>query len=225
MTAPSPVPPAKLPGKALLGLGISALLLFTAIALEIYNHSMRQGITVRTVADPAQEPLLQPVAPGSRLPSQAELNPAPNAAPAATLSRPGGMPPGHPGSGVAPRPAGAPGDDSGEAPPETVESLVRDGRALAIRLKCITCHSEDGKPASSSSFFKLYGKQSLLKDGTQVTVDEAYIRESILEPQAKVVAGPTVVMPSFKGVVSEHDLRALVAYIKALQGTANPNEK
>ncbi len=56
-----------------------------------------------------------------------------------------------------------------------------------------------------------------MQDGQKVTVDENYVRESILEPQAKIVNGYPPVMPSFKGVVSDEDISAIIAYMKTLK--------
>ena len=55
-----------------------------------------------------------------------------------------------------------------------------------------------------------------LEDGRTITADENYIRESILDPGAKVVSGFKPVMPTFQGLVSEEQLNALVAYVKSL---------
>jgi len=57
-----------------------------------------------------------------------------------------------------------------------------------------------------------------LQEGTTVTADENYIRESILDPRAKIVAGYQPIMPTFKGLVSEEGLLQLIAYIKSLEG-------
>jgi cytochrome c oxidase subunit 2 len=62
----------------------------------------------------------------------------------------------------------------------------------------------------------VFGKPVLLEDGRTVTADENYIRESILDPGAKVVNGFKPVMPTFQGLVSEEQLNALVAYLKSL---------
>ena len=56
----------------------------------------------------------------------------------------------------------------------------------------------------------------LLQDGRTITADENYIRESILDPGAKVVTGYKPVMPTFQGLVTEEQLNALVAYVKSL---------
>jgi cytochrome c oxidase subunit 2 len=66
----------------------------------------------------------------------------------------------------------------------------------------------------------VFGKQTALQTGASVLVDEGYIRESITNPQAKLVAGFGPIMPTFQGQISEDQLVQLVAYIKSLQGTA-----
>jgi len=65
----------------------------------------------------------------------------------------------------------------------------------------------------------LFGKQVQLQDGRTVTVDENYVRESILDPKAKVAAGYEPIMPNFTGLLSEEQLAQLIAYIKSIGGT------
>ena len=62
----------------------------------------------------------------------------------------------------------------------------------------------------------VFGHQVTLANGQKLTVDEAYIRESILTPTAKMVAGFPPLMPTFQGVVSEEQIAQLTAYIKSL---------
>jgi cytochrome c oxidase subunit 2 len=62
----------------------------------------------------------------------------------------------------------------------------------------------------------LFGRPVKLSDGTTVIADEAYIRESVLYPSAKIVAGYQPIMPTYKGQVSEEQLLQLMAYIKSL---------
>jgi cytochrome c oxidase subunit 2 len=64
----------------------------------------------------------------------------------------------------------------------------------------------------------LFGKQVQLQDGRTVTVDENYVRESILDPKAKVAAGYEPIMPNFTGLLSEEQLAQLIAYIKSIGG-------
>jgi cytochrome c oxidase subunit II len=97
-------------------------------------------------------------------------------------------------------------------------SLASAGAALFEQLGCVTCHVGPG--ARGPQLAGLFGKRVQLQNGQTVTADEAYIRESILDPRAKLVAGYQPLMPTFKGLVSEEGLMQLIAYIKE-QGTAN----
>lgn len=81
---------------------------------------------------------------------------------------------------------------------------------------CNTCHSIDGKPGIGPSFRGIFGEQVRTADGGSVTVDENYIRESILTPTAKVVNGFQPVMPSYQGLLKEREIDALIEYIKTL---------
>jgi cytochrome c oxidase subunit 2 len=90
------------------------------------------------------------------------------------------------------------------------------GKTLFVKNACATCHSVDGTKLTGPSFKGLYGRDETLTTGT-VKVDENYIRESILNPQAKVVAGYPPVMPTFKGVLDDKKIDALIAYLKTLQ--------
>jgi cytochrome c oxidase subunit 2 len=95
------------------------------------------------------------------------------------------------------------------------------GEKLFAEKACITCHVANGT-GRAPSFNGLYGAQVLLADGTTVTADEAYIRECILRPNAKIVAGYQPVMPAFQGQLSEEQILALIAYIKSLQSQPVP---
>jgi cytochrome c oxidase subunit 2 len=66
----------------------------------------------------------------------------------------------------------------------------------------------------------LYGKEVEIQGGQKVLFDEAYIRESILNPTAKITAGYQPVMPTFQGQVTEDAIMQLIAYIKSLGGAA-----
>jgi cytochrome c oxidase subunit 2 len=82
---------------------------------------------------------------------------------------------------------------------------------------CNACHSIDGSKIVGPSFKGIFGHQVELQDGSEVDVDENYIRQSILEPQAQMVNGFPPVMPSFKGILSDDEITAMVAYIKTLK--------
>ena len=100
--------------------------------------------------------------------------------------------------------------------PEGV-SLEEAGKELYRSKACVTCHSVDGTPGVAPSFLGRFGKKEKLSDGSEVLVDENYIRESILNPQAKVVQGFQPVMPTFQGVLKDRQIDALIAYIKSLK--------
>lgn len=95
-------------------------------------------------------------------------------------------------------------------------SMVSNGEKLFSSLGCITCHTGTSG-ARGPNLAGLFNQPVKLSDGRTVTADENYIRESILYPQAKVVAGFQPIMPTFSGQVSEESLIQLVAYIKSLQ--------
>ena len=96
-------------------------------------------------------------------------------------------------------------------------SMIDQGASLFKRFGCETCHGAGGT-SQGPSLAGLFGKTVKLQGGTTVTADENYIRESILEPRAKIVAGYQPIMPTFKGLVSEEGLLQLIAYIKSLEG-------
>ena len=100
-------------------------------------------------------------------------------------------------------------------------SLAARGQRLFEELACHTCHLPDGSGKGPSQV-GLFGSQVNLADGSMVTADESYIRESILNPQAKITAGYQPLMPTFQGLVNEEGLLALIEYIKSLQPTGTP---
>jgi cytochrome c oxidase subunit 2 len=90
------------------------------------------------------------------------------------------------------------------------------GERLFNDLACNTCHLNDGRGRGPSLVNK-FGTAEQLEGGATVSVDEAYLRESILLPQTRLVAGYQPLMPTFQGLVSEESVMALVEYIKSLQ--------
>jgi len=91
------------------------------------------------------------------------------------------------------------------------------GQQLYQTLGCASCHGANGEGGRGPTLAGAFGKMTPLQSGESVRVDEVYIRESILNPQAKLVAGFGPIMPTFQGQVSEDQLVQLVAYIKSLQ--------
>ncbi len=94
-------------------------------------------------------------------------------------------------------------------------TLIEEGKKLFEDLACIKCHKEDGS-GRCPALRGLFGQTILLTGGATVEADEAYIRESIVDPAAKVVDGYQPFMPVFKDKVTEDQLVALIAYIKSL---------
>lgn len=95
---------------------------------------------------------------------------------------------------------------------------VEVGKELFSALACNTCHLA-GDTQRGPHLEGLFGSEVALKTGRTVTADETYLRESILNPGAKMVAGFEPLMPTFQGQVSEEQLNALIAYIKSLPKT------
>lgn len=207
-TAPAP----RLPLKAVVGLAISAALLLAAVGLEIYNYRKRYSVITEQLPVGIDEDLLTAVPPETPLPTVEDLTPKPTQS-IPQLARPG-MPAGHPG---VPMPSPAQPTPSAPPTPAGEDPRVAAGRAAVIQHKCNTCHSLDGTPLISTSFRRLFGKQSKLVDGSSVTVDAAYIRESILDPNAKKVLGPSVPMQSYAGLISDAEIEAIVAFIESLK--------
>ena len=98
-------------------------------------------------------------------------------------------------------------------------SLASRGERLFSELACNTCHLGDGRGRGPSLVNK-FGASEPLASGGAAPVDEAYVRESILRPQSKIVAGYQPLMPTFQGLVSEENVMALVEYVKSLGATA-----
>jgi cytochrome c oxidase subunit 2 len=92
-------------------------------------------------------------------------------------------------------------------------SLASRGERLFTDLACVTCHLDDGRGRGPSLVNK-FGSQETLQSGEVVTVNDSYVRESILTPQQKIVAGYQPLMPTFQGMVNEESVMALIEYVK-----------
>jgi cytochrome c oxidase subunit 2 len=95
------------------------------------------------------------------------------------------------------------------------------GGQLFQQLRCNTCHHA-GEGARCPPLNGLFGSQVRLNDGRVVVVDEDYIRESILDPNAKIVEGYLPLMPTYSGQVGEEAILEIVAYIKSLPPLERP---
>ncbi len=99
------------------------------------------------------------------------------------------------------------------------QSLTEVGQQLFSDLACNTCHRPDLK-GRGPVLEGVFGSTVALQSGEKIVADEAYVRESILTPAAKVVAGYQPIMPTFQGQVTEEQLLALVEYVKSLHPPA-----
>lgn len=95
-------------------------------------------------------------------------------------------------------------------------SLASAGEKLFRDLGCITCHRL-GTQGRGPNLVGIFGKSVTLQNGETVMADENYLRESILRPQAKIVAGFQPIMPPYEGRLSEEELIQLIAYLKSLK--------
>jgi cytochrome c oxidase subunit 2 len=91
------------------------------------------------------------------------------------------------------------------------------GKLVYENKGCSTCHSLDGTRGQGPSWKGIYGQVHTMTDGQKITVDQNYIRESILEPQKHIVQGFEGIMPTFQGLLRERELQGAIAYIKSLK--------
>jgi cytochrome c oxidase subunit 2 len=101
---------------------------------------------------------------------------------------------------------------SGAGPGESMATL---GERMFTQLRCDGCHRADST-GRGPSLDNVFGRTVALTGGQTVVADQAYLRESILNPRAKLVAGFDPVMPTFQGQVSEEQVMQLIAYIRSL---------
>jgi cytochrome c oxidase subunit II len=95
-------------------------------------------------------------------------------------------------------------------------SPAQAGRLLFERRGCMQCHSTDGTRIIGPTMKDLFASELSYGRGNKIVADENYIRESMYDPGAKVVDGFDNVMPSFKGMFSEKDVDAMIAYLKTI---------
>src|SRR6266542_3056405 len=95
------------------------------------------------------------------------------------------------------------------------------GQQMFESLGCASCHGANGEGGRGPALLGLFGGNVVLNNNQTVRADEGYVRESILNPQVKIVSGFGPIMPSFQGQVNEEQLLQLVAYVKSLS-TAKP---
>jgi len=95
------------------------------------------------------------------------------------------------------------------------ETMVTSGERLFHRLGCSSCH-QSADTGRGPALTGIFGKTRVLQDGRTAVADEAYLRESIINPRARMIAGYQSVMPTFQGQLSEEQLLQLIAYVKSL---------
>jgi cytochrome c oxidase subunit 2 len=97
----------------------------------------------------------------------------------------------------------------------TTTNMAEAGQQLFVDLACVTCHRADAQ-GRGPALEGLFGTRTRLQGGGTVLVDEAYLRESIVNPQARIVEGYQPLMPTFQGLVTEEQINQLIAYIKSI---------
>src|SRR5450432_1491900 len=107
-----------------------------------------------------------------------------------------------------------PSDDPGKPCPADI--AAEQGQKIYSNKGCLACHTTTGVPGVGPSWKGIWGKEEATNVG-KVKIDENYIRESILDPQAKIVTGFGPVMPTFRGQISDQELNEVIAYIESLK--------
>lgn len=101
----------------------------------------------------------------------------------------------------------------------TKEKREARGKDLYSKKQCVGCHTVDGSKGVAPTWKGMFGKSHKMADGTDVVADENYVRESILTPNAKIVAGyasPSV-MPTYQGTLKDRDIDAIIDFMKSLK--------
>lgn len=105
-------------------------------------------------------------------------------------------------------------DQSPGAQPSSAEASVANGKRLSEQFGCFACHSIDGAASLGPGWKGIFGRQETMADGSDITVDDEYLRESIVNPAAKMVKGYPPVMQAY--TLEEQQLADLIAYMKSL---------
>jgi cytochrome c oxidase subunit II len=96
------------------------------------------------------------------------------------------------------------------------------GKKLFTARGCTQCHSVDGTGVIGPTLKDVFGATVIFKDQSRTVADENYVRESILNPQAKIVAGYEAVMPTYQGRLKDQEITAIIEYIKTLSAHYQP---
>jgi cytochrome c oxidase subunit II len=103
-----------------------------------------------------------------------------------------------------------------EEKPENL-SLTKQGQEVVEHSGCLACHSLDGTAKIGPTLKGVFGRTVTLSDGKTVVANEDYLRESIVNPGAKIVKGFPPIMPTFQGVLKDDEITAVIAYLKTLK--------
>jgi cytochrome c oxidase subunit 2 len=111
--------------------------------------------------------------------------------------------------------------------PPPPERLATVGMRVAADQGCLRCHTTDGTAHIGPTWQGLWHSRQRMRDGAEVVADAAYITESMMDPEARIVAGYDDVMPSYQGRITPAETAAIIELIRGLQfgsvGTAPPN--
>jgi cytochrome c oxidase subunit 2 len=103
-------------------------------------------------------------------------------------------------------------------------TMINTGEQLFVQFGCQTCHRVDSGQRGPS-LEGLHGKEVKLADGRTVVADEEYIRESILNPNTKIVAGYQPLMPTYRNQLDPEQINLIVEYVKSLRGGDSPQAR
>ena len=103
------------------------------------------------------------------------------------------------------------------ATPTAPHSAPGIGARLYQTKGCVQCHTIDGSPKIGPSFKGSWGSEIVLAGGLTLRFDEAYVRESLMRPQAKARAGFPPVMQSYDGLLKQHEVEALIDFLRSLR--------
>jgi cytochrome c oxidase subunit 2 len=95
--------------------------------------------------------------------------------------------------------------------------LAAEGLDVAARRGCLSCHTVDGQPHIGPTWAGLYGSVVKLDDGRTVVADATYLTRSMMDPHADVVVGFKPIMPTYRGILEEPEVAALVEFVTSLQ--------
>jgi mono/diheme cytochrome c family protein len=104
-----------------------------------------------------------------------------------------------------------------ESLPPPDPAMVAAGEKIFAARQCVSCHTTDGSPGMGPTLAGIFGKHQKLVDGREVIVDIPYLRRSLIDPQADIVPGFPAQMLSYKDVLAEKEIAALIAYIRTLK--------